>query len=76
MVSPSVLQKTSTVFVRFRINGYGAIELLNIHTSSGNPTLDTLALRTVRISSPFGKPPVAIRHTDMTYIIPMIYEVQ
>ena len=74
MIIPRNLLSTKTVHIRFRINGDGNIILLNVHKSSGRSSVDEIALKTVRLASPFPKPPVALRHTDMTYIIPMTYE--
>jgi TonB family protein len=54
---PATEDRTLEVVVRFFINSDGSAAGLAISKSSGNSTLDNLAMRAVTVSSPFGKLP-------------------
>jgi TonB family protein len=54
---PATEDRNLSVTVRFIINSDGSISGLSVSTSSGNQTLDNLAVRAVTVAVPFGKLP-------------------
>jgi len=54
---PPTEDRTLEVIVRFFINSDGSIAGLTVGRSSGNSTLDNLAIRAVTVSAPFGRLP-------------------
>jgi len=54
---PPTENRTLEVVVRFYINSDGSAAGLTVSKSSGNSTLDNLAIRAITVSSPFGKLP-------------------
>jgi len=54
---PPTEDRKLEVVVRFYINSDGSAAGINVSKSSGNSTLDNLAIRAVTVSSPFGKLP-------------------
>ncbi len=54
---PPTENRSVSVVVRFIIHADGSISDLRIETSSGNSTLDNLAMRAVTLAAPFGKLP-------------------
>jgi TonB family protein len=55
--NPTSENRTLKVVVAFTIHGDGSISDPSIKSSSGNSTLDNLALRAVKLAAPFGKLP-------------------
>lgn len=55
--NPTSENRTLKVVVAFTIMADGSISEPSIYTSSGNGSLDNLALRAVRLAAPFGKLP-------------------
>ena len=73
MTNPDDIYQTYVVYVRFRLNGNGDVILVNIKKSSTNKRVDDFALDTIKLLSPFPKPPLLVRQGDMTFVIPLEY---
>lgn len=61
-----------SVVVKFDILTSGRAVNISITESSGDPSLDNLALRAVKLASPFGKLPVKYRGQRVTYRVTLI----
>ena len=55
--NPTTENRSIKVIVAFTIHQDGTISEPSISSSSGNSTLDNLALRAVKLAAPFGKLP-------------------
>ncbi|MFA7587881.1 MAG: TonB family protein [Novosphingobium sp.] len=68
---PRGLAASGTVEVRFRMDKSGRLLEAAVAVPSGNAMLDALALRTVRVASPYPRPPEDVRPADLAFVIPV-----
>jgi protein TonB len=62
-----------TPVIRFRVTAAGALLSAEIASSSGNLTLDRIALRAVRQSAPMPPPPSGLTGDQLTFTIPVAF---
>lgn len=67
---PAGVDQRGKVIVTFTVSGSGAIDQLEVQSTSGFPRLDRMALASVRSAAPFPTPPSAATLQQRTFAIP------
>jgi TonB family protein len=62
---PGIENKNLSVVVAFTIFSNGSISDVRVRTSSGNGTLDNMAVRAVKLSAPFGQLPAGFTGNEI-----------
>jgi periplasmic protein TonB len=70
---PRGMRLAGTTTVTFSLSRAGELRNVSITGKSGNPMLDSLALRTIRGAAPFPAPPEALDEEQLTFTIPFSF---
>lgn len=68
---PRGVQAKGTVTVKFQLDGNGNVGFLEVAGSSGNFNLDRIALRAIRRSGAFPKPPPPLGTRRLVFVVPV-----
>jgi len=70
---PAGISLSGTTMISFRLDAQGRLLSAEVSRASGNMLLDRLALRTVRMASPYPPPPAGLTEETLGFSIPFSF---